>query len=67
MENLIEDVVSVFMQVLMGFAPDYVGDYSFLLTGYAFSCLFIVIIIWTFCHILSSSVKAVITWFNRGG
>lgn len=66
MDDLIFDAVSVYTQILQLFAPDRVGTFEFQLTGYIFACLFLTIVIWTFCHILSSFAKTVMNWFNRG-
>lgn len=66
MDDLIADAVSIFMQVLMGFAPDYVGDYVFLIIGYSAACLFVLLFLWCILRLLSAFARAVLGWFSRG-
>lgn len=66
MDDLIFDAVSIFMQVLIGFAPEYVGDYVFLIIGYSAACLFVLMVLWCFFRLLSAFAKAVLVWFSRG-
>lgn len=65
MDDLIYDAVSIFTQILQGFAPDYIGDYGFLLAGYIFACLFVLLVLWCILRLLSAFGRAVLTWFGR--
>ena len=65
MDDLIADVVSVMMQILIGFAPERVGAFEFQLAGYICACvLFIVTLIFIY-RICSSMARLVASWFGR--
>lgn len=66
MDDLIYDAFSIFFQLLQHFAPDYVGDYGFLMIGYTLAGLFILLVLWSFVHILSIFPNMVLKWFDRG-
>lgn len=65
MDDLIQDVTSVMMQILMNFAPDYVANFEFQLTGYIFSCVFFLITIAFIYSVIASLTKTVSAWFGR--
>lgn len=65
MDDLIADVVSVMMQILIGFAPERVDSFEFQLAGYICACvLFIVTMIFIY-RVCSSLVRFVSSWFGR--
>lgn len=66
MDNLIYDAVSIYTQILMQIAPDHIADFEFLLTAYIFASLFVLIVLWSFCRILSSFANSMISWLSRG-
>lgn len=66
MDELISDAVSIFMQVLMQFAPDRINTFEFQLTGYIFASAFILLMCWVMFKLLASFGQAVINWLNKG-
>lgn len=65
MDDLLYDAYSIFFQILQSFAPDYVGDYGFLLVGYAFSSAFTLLVIWQIIRMFTAFCKVVLSWFSR--
>lgn len=66
MNNLIYDSYSIFYQILQLIAPEHAGDIEFLLIGYTFSCLLLLLVIWTLLQMMSAFARAVLQWFYRG-
>ena len=66
MDDLIYDAFSIFYQILQLFAPDHIGDTEFLLIGYTFGCVFVVVVLLSIFQIVSAFAKAIVSWFTRG-
>lgn len=64
MDELIVDIVSIFRQLLMLIAPDYVNDYAFLLSGYIACCVLMVLLCWAFFVLCSYVVKFCVRRFG---
>lgn len=66
MDNLIEDAVSIFMQILMHFAPDRIETFEFQLSGYIFACAFVLLTMWALYKLFSSFATVALQWLSRG-
>lgn len=64
MDKLIYDIVSIFKQLLMLFAPNYINDYAFLLSGYIAICVLMVLLCWSFFNLCGYVVKFVVRRFG---
>lgn len=65
MDDLIADVVSVMLQILQGFAPDYIDRFEFRLAGYVCACVLFIITMIFIYRVCSSMVRLVASWFGR--
>lgn len=66
MEQFVYDIYSIFFQLLQHVAPEYAGEYGFLLACYICAAVSIVITIWVFAHICGSLASACLKFFYRG-
>lgn len=66
MDDLIYDSYSIFFQILQHVAPDYVGESEFLLVGYAFSCVFFIMVLGCIFQIVTALSRAIVSWFSKG-
>lgn len=64
MDELIVDIVSIFKQLLMLFAPEYVNDYAFLLSGYIACCGLMVLLCLAFFALCGYVVKFCVRRFG---
>lgn len=65
MNDLIYDAYSVFFQILQLFAPEHAGDVEFLLIGYTFSCVFLLVVVYAIVQIFMAFARAVLSCFYR--
>ncbi len=65
MDDLIYDAFSVMFQLLQLFAPDHAGDSGFLMIGYTFSCIFLIMVVWSLLKIAGAFSHAVLSWYTR--
>lgn len=66
MDELIYDAYSIFFQIMLQVAPDKIDTFEFQLTCYIFAGVFVLIVLWSFCKILSAFANTAIGWLKRG-
>lgn len=65
MDDLISDVVSIMMQILIKFAPERVTSFEFQLTGYICACVLFIITLIFIYNVCAVLMRVVCSWFGR--
>lgn len=65
MDDLISDVVSIMLQILMQIAPEHVNSFEFQLTAYICACVLLIITMIFIYRLCSGLSRVVFAWFGR--